>query len=122
MHNNEIIIDDFILIEEDLGIVACEELMEKEGPETALEKVNPTTVKAPRFFKSERRLQWEQRNPKVHARVDDGQGIELEIREVNRGKQLGFWNDSKNAQIYVHKQKDNTFESKGSVFQMKVKI
>jgi hypothetical protein len=122
MYDKHAIADDYIIIEEDFGIVACEALMETEEPEPVVEKVSPTTVTAQMFFKSERRLQWEQRNPKVHAKVDDGQGHELEIREINRGRQLGFWNDTKNAQTYVHKQKDNTFECKGSVFQMKTKI
>ena len=120
MFDKHAIADDYIIIEDDFGIVACETLMEPNEPGPVVEeKVSPTTVTEHMFFKSERRLQWEQRNPKVNARVYDDQGKEVEIREVNRGKQLGFWNDAKNAQIFVHKQKDNTFECKGSVFQMK---
>lgn len=51
--------------------------------------------------KSHRRLHWETRNKKVFGTMQDETGRVIEIRRVNQGKQLAFWDDAKNAQVYL---------------------
>lgn len=67
------------------------------------------------IFKSNARMLWEARNPKILAKVNDGQGSVLEIRKANNGGQFGFWDVSRDQLSYVHKKNDNTFEYKGIV-------
>lgn len=59
--------------------------------------------------KCSRRLVWESRNKKIAARVHDEAGHTIEIRFVNHGKQLAFWDEIKNTQVYVFR-KANTQE------------
>ncbi|MDQ5884266.1 MAG: hypothetical protein QG556_605 [Pseudomonadota bacterium] len=62
-----------------------------------------------RIEKSSRRLCWEHQHKKIAAIVHDESGQVIEIRRVNQGKQLAFWDDQKNTQVYVYR-KANTQE------------
>lgn len=53
--------------------------------------------------KTARQLRWEQQYHKIFAKVLDESGQALEIRLVNKGKQLAFWDTHINGQKNVHR-------------------
>lgn len=123
MMNNSGDKDGFIIEEIDFGILdfdePCEqqELCGRNSPQSqtveSVMQMNQASQQA--FFKSERQIAWENKNRKIRAKVKDENGQILEIREVNRGAQFGFWDEAKKSQVYVHPQKDNTFRCGGTV-------
>lgn len=78
------------------------------------EEIKPCIQAQPtlQIEKMTRRLYWESRNKKVEGIIQDSSGRMLEIRRVNQGKQLAFWDDEKNSQVYVPR----TLEIKPKMF------
>lgn len=64
-----------------------------------------TTI-APVVRKSQKQINWENQYRKVYATVLDKDGHLIEVRRVNKNKQLAFWSSEKDKQVYVYPTKN----------------
>lgn len=100
--------EDYVMIDDEDFPWENEESIEPElefasvPQEEKLPEAHHNPEKEQAYVKSPRRVLWESRNTKVFAIVYDAQGQALEVRRVNHGKQLAFWDIKKDAQVYAY--------------------
>lgn len=114
--------DDFVYVDgksdqEEIDSVVILQNPEPENPPEILKQGNEATAIAV-IPKSTRQLRWEQRYHKIFAKVADESGQIIDIRYVNNGAQLAFWNSKINGQTNVfrsHSEDEIIMPNRGAI-------